>query len=76
MRIADLTTGASQLRDAHENLQIAWTATQELWNDGNSRNLEEQYLKPLAMEVAAAHPVILHLSSVLAQAERECGPWS
>lgn len=76
MRIADLTTGASQLRDALETLQIAWATTRESWNDGNSRNLEEQHLQPIAVEVAASYPVILHLSSVLAQAERECGPWS
>lgn len=76
MRIADLTTGAAQLRDALETLQIAWSETRDSWNDANSRNLEEQHLKPLATEVAASYPVILHLSSVLAQAERECGPWS
>ena len=76
MRIADLTTGASQLRDALETLQIAWDTTKDSWNDASSRNLEEQHLKPLAIEVAASYPVILHLSSVLAQAERECGPWS
>ncbi len=76
MRIADLTTGASQLRDALETLQIAWGTTTESWHDSSSRNLEEQHLQPLAVEVAAAYPVILHLSSVLAQAERDCGPWS
>lgn len=76
MRIADLTTGASQLRDAQEVLQLAWQTTAEAWRDASSRNLEEQHLKPLAVEFAAAYPVILHLASVLAQAERECGPWS
>lgn len=76
MRIADLSTGAAQLRDALETLQLSWQTTQESWRDASSRNLEEQHLKPLAVEVAAAYPVILHLSSVLAQAERECGPWS
>jgi len=75
MRIADLSTGASQLRDAQESLHLAWAETKENWQDASSRNLEEQHLHPLAVAVAAAHPVILHLASVLAQAERECGPW-
>jgi hypothetical protein len=76
MRIADLTTGTGQLRDAMETLQIAWAETKENWKDASARNLEEQHLTPLAVEVAAAYPVILNLASVLAQAERECGPWS
>lgn len=75
MRIADLTTGSSQLRDALETVQLAWSNTQEQWQDASSRNLDEHHIKPLATAVAAAHPVILHLASVLAQAERECGPW-
>jgi hypothetical protein len=76
MRIADLTTGAAQLRDAIETLQLAWRDTNDHWHDASSRNLEEEHLKPLAVEAAAAYPVILHLASVLSQAERECGPWS
>ena len=75
MRIADMSTGVSQLRDALEALQIAWGETKESWHDVNSRNLEENHLKPLATEVGATHPVVLHLASVLAQAERDCGPW-
>jgi hypothetical protein len=76
MRIADMSTGVSQLCDALETLQIAWAETKESWSDANSRNLEEHHLKPLAVEVGAAYPVVLHLASVLAQAERDCGPWS
>ena len=76
MRIADLTSGVCQLRDATESLQRAWSETRELWRDQNSRNLEENHLRPLASEVAAAFPIIHELAGVLAQAERECGPWS
>ena len=76
MKIADLSTGASQLRDALEQLQLAWSDTKEHWQDANSLHLEEHHLKPLAVALAASHPVILHLASVLAQAERDCGPWS
>lgn len=76
MRIADLTTGTGQLRDAMDKVQIAWSETKEHWKDASAKNLEEQHLTPLAVEVAAAYPVIMNLASVFAQAERECAPWS
>jgi CHAD domain-containing protein len=75
MRTADLTTGAGQLRDAFDVLERAWLDAREHWRDANSRTLEEQYLRPLAARVAAAFPAIRQLATVLAQAERECGPW-
>jgi hypothetical protein len=75
MRIADLTSGVCQLRDAMEEMQRAWSNTRQSWRDENSRQLEENHLLPLASEVAAVDPVIHQLAAVLAKAERECGPW-
>ena len=75
MRIADLNTGASQLRDAIDSLRQAWADAGTHWNDANSRNFEEQHLRPLASDLASAFPAIEQLASVLAQAGRECGPW-
>src|SRR4029077_9605893 len=75
MRIADLTSGVCQLRDATESLQRAWSNARESWRALNSRNLEENHLGPRASEVTAAFPVIHELAAVLAQAECECGPW-
>ena len=75
MRIADLNSGVCQLRDALEDLQRAWGHARESWRDDNSRNLEENHLRPLAGEVSAVDPVIQQLAKVQAQAERECGPW-
>jgi hypothetical protein len=76
MRIADLSTGAGQLRDAMDKLQLAWTNTQDSWNDNRSRELSENHLQPLAIEVAGVQPAIQNLASILAQAERDCSPWS
>lgn len=76
MRIADMSTGIGQLREAIDDLQRAWHDAQEKWNDANSRNLEEHHLKPLGTAVASAYPAIQHIASALAQAERECGWWS
>ena len=75
MKKADLTTGVSQLRDALEQLQRAWWNARESWRDENSRNIEENHLQPLGSEVASAFPIIHQFAAVLAQAERECGPW-
>jgi len=75
MKIADLGTGAGQLRDAIESLRQAWSDTREHWNDANSLNFEEHHLRPLASNLAAAFPAIDQLASILNQAGRECGPW-
>jgi len=75
MKIADLTGGVGQLRDAVEALQRAWADARQSWTDENSRNLEENHLRPIIREVAAVDPVIHQLAIVLARAERECGPW-
>jgi hypothetical protein len=74
VRIADLTTGAGQLRDAIETLRQAWSTTSQDWHDANSRNFEENHLRPLASDLASAFPAIDQLASVLNQAGRECGP--
>lgn len=75
MRIADLNTGASQLRDAIESLRQAWSDACDHWHDDNTRNFEENHLRPLTSDLASAFPAIDQLASVLAQAERDCGPW-
>ncbi|MBI3865109.1 MAG: hypothetical protein HY290_24815 [Planctomycetia bacterium] len=75
MRIADLNTGAAQLRDALDGLRQAWSDASPHWNDANSRNFEESHLRPLASDMASAFPAIDQLATVLAQAERACGPW-
>lgn len=74
MKIADLNTGTGQLRDALDVLQRAWADVREKWNDANARNIEENHLRPLAGELAAAFPAIDQLAALLDKAGRECGP--
>lgn len=73
MKIADLNTGAAQLRDALDVLQRAWFDAREKWNDANSRNIEENHLRPLGSDLAATFPAIEQLAAVLEKAGRECG---
>lgn len=75
MKIADLSGGSGQLREAMEVLQRSWRETQEHWRDANSRRLEDDHLQPLARAVASTFPAIQHLAAALAEAERECGEW-
>lgn len=75
MRIADLTSGAAQLRDGLEKLEEHWSDVRERWDDASSRNVEENHLRPLAKEVASALVVVQQLAEVLSRAERECTSW-
>lgn len=74
MKIADLNTGTGQLRDAMDVLQRAWSDARQKWNDANARNIEENHLRPLGSDLAAAFPAIDQLAAVLEKAGRECGP--
>lgn len=75
MRIADLTSGAARLRDQTDVLIAAWGETRELWNDANSRNIEENHLNPVAEDVSAALTAVRHLAEVLDKAQRACEAW-
>jgi hypothetical protein len=75
MRIADLTSGSARLRDTTEVLLAVWGESCETWKDANSRNIEDNHLKPLAEDMTNALAAISHLSEVLATAQRECEAW-
>lgn len=75
MSSAEVASGVGRLREALEQLEQAWGATQELWRDGNSRHFEEEQLRPIAARVRDAYSVIQRLADILKQAERDCEPW-
>lgn len=75
MQPGDVSGGIGQLRDALEKLQAAWTQTREDWRDANSHQFEEEFLRPIAVEVSRAYTAIQRLSDILKQAERDCEPW-
>ncbi len=74
MRSADLNTGAAALQTATDTLLEHWQTTKDVWNDSNSRNLEDEHLRPLLKEISDALRAVNHLGEVLNQAERECLP--
>lgn len=72
MQVGNLQAAAGRLKDALDQLQLAWQRTREEWRDENSRSLEEELLQPLAEEVKGALPAIDLMSQTLQRAVREC----
>lgn len=62
----------ARLGHAAQRLQLRWLDTQAEWTDGKSRELEDDYLTPLASHVTTAVSAIDRLAEVIARAEREC----
>lgn len=74
MRIANLDSGRDQLREAGEVLVRAWEETREVWQDANSRNIEENHLIPLHNELVKMLSAIQQLDDILKQSTRDCEP--
>jgi hypothetical protein len=64
----------ARLGYAAQRLSLHWQETLADWRDPKSRDMEEEYLAPLASHLAAAVGAIDRLAEVLTRAERECQP--
>ena len=72
MKICDLNTGAGRLLRANKELKQRWAETKQLWDDGNSRKFEEEFLQPLGPEIQLAIAAVQRLAELLEKAEKEC----
>jgi len=72
MRAADLHTSAAQIRDAFDDLQAAWIAASEEWNDGVSRAFCQNHLDPLGPTVKLALDSITRMGVLAARMHNEC----
>jgi len=72
MRSADLHTSAAQIRDAFDDLQAAWIAASEEWNDGVSRAFCQNHLDPLGPTVKLALDSITRMGVLAARMHAEC----
>jgi hypothetical protein len=72
MATFDLLTGAAHLRDATEELQLAWQQTAEQWNDPVSRKFCQQYLEPIGPSVKMSLDAIGQTGHLIQQMQREC----
>ena len=72
MATIDLFTGAAHLRDATEELQLAWQQTAEHWDDPVSRKFCQQYLEPIGPSVKMGLDAIGQMDHLIQQMQREC----
>ena len=68
-----LTTGRAQLFSAAKALAEQWDQTRRDWDDPVSKNLEEEHLAPLQVQVQDTLRAIDRLAAVLGEMQRECG---
>ena len=72
MRRADLVTGATRIRKALENLELAWQQASDDWDDAVSQRFYEQYLEPIGPQTKIALDAMGRMHLLLEQAQREC----
>jgi hypothetical protein len=72
MRPSDLSTSAAHIRDAFDQLQIAWQEASEHWNDEVSRKFCENHLEPLGPVVKLSLDAISRMTQVVSGMHRDC----
>ncbi len=72
MRQWDLDTSAANLRDALEDLQIAWQQTTEQWEDTVSRKFCETHLEPIGPALKKSLDTVGQMQQLVDQIWREC----
>ena len=69
---SSLMDGLSQLRNAVENLHLAWEQSQDGWDDVVRARVAEEHMEPLRAQLDATFVAIQQLSEVLNAARRHC----
>ena len=72
MKPWDLDTSAAHLRDAMDDLQIAWQQTTDSWQDGVSQKFCETHLEPIGPAYKLAIEAIGRMQQLVNQIQREC----
>lgn len=72
MRKWDLDTSGAQLRDALDELQIAWHETEDNWQDSVSGSFCEKFLDPIGPAIKKTLEATARMQQVLDQACRDC----
>ena len=72
MRQWDLDTSSAHLRDALEELQIAWQQTSEQWEDAVSRKFCKTHLEPIGPALKRSLDAVGQMQQLVDQIWREC----
>lgn len=72
MKPWDLDTSAAQLRDALDELQIAWRQTTDDWQDPVSQKFCETHLEPIGPAMKKALDAVGQMQQLVSQMTRDC----
>ena len=72
MKRVDFVSPGARLEDALKQLEMAWMATKEHWNDPISQKVEDDYLVPLHGQVRSMLDAISKMAVIMRKAEQEC----
>ena len=72
MRPWDLETSAAQLRDAMDELLLAWGRTTESWDDEVSQKYCENYLEPIGPTMKLTLDAVSRMQVLLNQMQQDC----
>ncbi len=67
-----LQESRGKLARSMKDLMALWSATKVSWNDANSEQFEEKYLRPLEMDLRVAASAMDEMASLLTTVKREC----
>lgn len=74
MKIADLRTPAANLREAHEQVELAWSNLKDVWSDSAMQAFEDNYMSHIRPRVRMTLDAVARLSAVMDEAQRQCEP--
>lgn len=72
MKRVDFISPAARLEDALKQLEAAWMATREHWNDSISQKVEDEFLLPIHGQVRTMLDAVSKMSLKMRKAEQEC----
>lgn len=72
MKRVDFISPSARLEDALKQLEAAWMATREHWNDPISQRVEDEYLLPIHGQVRTMLDAVSKMSLKMRKAEQEC----
>jgi hypothetical protein len=71
MKPADLETGSTRIRQAFEQLQLAWEDATAEWDDSAAEAFRAEHLDPVGAIVKNALDAVGRMRSLLHEAQRE-----
>ncbi|QDU88095.1 hypothetical protein Pla175_14660 [Pirellulimonas nuda] len=71
MRRVDLETGAGRIRQAYEDLLLAYESASADWNDPVSRAVFEDRIEPMAPVIKGTLDAIGRLALIAGEAQRD-----